>query len=263
MKHIHLLLTETKMKTNGFLKKDFWGLGILAQFFIQPKNKNKSFSFEKLKKEISSDDYREKVRLLIRRDLLLRYNSETVERGLENFNIQISAENLSHLEEVKKEEVSTQEASTPVEKVKEYLVEEKHQEVWKEVKEEEPVEIQEQPTPVIRRNEILTDEKQQEIWKVQSRIPKWFKNPNQYNSQILIAYMNLLGENKSVPLYKLESECRNIKTFKNNYPQMKIISDHNHAKVFEETGGRVTLWEPVREFVKQEFKKFKNRNNYY
>lgn len=247
------------MKTNGFLKKDFWGLGHLAQLFIQSKTRKKSFSSEELKEEISTDDYRAKVRLLIKRDLLLRYNTETVEKGLKNFDIQIGVGDPSHLEIVKKEEVSTEETPTPVEEIKRVLIEEEQQDVWKEVKEEEPVEMQDQPTPVVRMNEILTAEKKQEVWKVHSRVPKWFKNPNQYNSQILIAYMNLLGENKSVPLYKLESECRKIKTFKNNYSQMKIISDHNHAKVFEESGGRVTLWEPVRQFVKQEYLKSKKR----
>ena len=217
------------MKTISFFRKDYLRSGILAPIFNRPKSKKISISSEELKQEISTDDYREKVKSLIKQDLLLRYDTEAVEKGLEDLDIKIITEAAPQPE--------------PVEK-------------------EEPAPVQKPPTPVARINKILTEEKQQEVWKVQNRIPKWFKNPNQYNSQILIAYMDLLGEHNSVPLYKLEARCRKIKTFKNNYSQMKIISERNHAKVFEEAGGRITLWEPVRDFVIKEFKQFKKRNNY-
>jgi hypothetical protein len=250
------------MKTTGFLKKDFFDFEILAQLFNRPKNRKKSESFEDLKEEITASEYLKKVKFLIKQDLLLRYSKETIEKGLENFVIQISAESPSQSEVVKKKEVSVQEQSTPVENKKEFYKEEKQQDIMR-VVEEDPEVIQEQPTPGVKINEILTDEKKQEVWKVHSRVPKWFRKPHQINSRILIAYLDLLGENKSVPLHKLESACRSIKTFQNNYVQMKSFGERNHAKVFEESGGRVTLWEPVREFVKQEFKNFKKRNNYY
>lgn len=37
---------------------------------------------------------------------------------------------------------------------------------------------------------------------------------------------------------------------------MKNLGEKNHAKVFEESGSRVTLWEPVRKFVKNEYKRY-------
>lgn len=244
------------MKTNGILKRDYWGLGILSQLFNQSRNKNKSSSLENLKEEISTDDYREKVKYLIKQDLLLKYNSKTVEKGLENFVIQITVENFPQLEVVKEEgPVSLQEPSKPVERIKEIVNEEDQQEVRKVIR-EEPLGIQKQPTPIIKNYEILSNEKQQEVEKVQSRVPGWFRKPHQINSRILIAYMDLLGEDKSVPLHKLEAACRSIKTFQNNYIQMKSFGERNHAKVFEEAGGRVTLWEPVRDFILKEYNSY-------
>jgi hypothetical protein len=35
---------------------------------------------------------------------------------------------------------------------------------------------------------------------------------------------------------------------------MRIISDHNHAKVFEVRNDKVFLWEPVKDFILKEFK---------
>lgn len=71
--------------------------------------------------------------------------------------------------------------------------------------------------------------------------------------------MELLGDGKSVPFYKMESSCRSLKTFQNNYNQMKSFGERNHAKVFEEAGSRITLWEPTRHFVKKEYEKFLKR----
>lgn len=204
------------MKTSSLFKKENFRFRILAQLFFRPKPVQISQSIKDLEAEVSAVEYPEKVKYLIEQDLLLRYTEETVKKGMKNFHLQITT-------------------TGPL-----------HQQI---VAEKEP--FSNQP----HQHEILTDEKQQEIWKVQNRIPKWFKNPDQYNSQILIAYLDLLGENNSVSLNNLEARCGKIKTFRNNYSQMKIISERNHAKVFEESGGRVTIWEPVREFVKKEYEK--------
>lgn len=37
---------------------------------------------------------------------------------------------------------------------------------------------------------------------------------------------------------------------------MKSFGAKNHAKVFEESGSKMTLWEPTREFIKKEYEKF-------
>lgn len=215
------------MKTTDFFNRNNFGLGIFTQIFNRAQVKKKSNSIEKLREEITTPDYIEKVKFLIKQDLLVRYEPETIEEGLKDFQVKI------------------------INKV----FPEPHL-----VRDEETVPVKKHPEPTVKSHEILNDEKKQEIWKVQNRVPKWFRNPHQINSQILIAYMDLLGENKSVAVYKLEAACRSIKTFQNNYVQMKSFGEKNHAKVFEEAGGRITLWEPIREFVKKEFKK---RNNSY
>ncbi|MGM0934235.1 MAG: hypothetical protein ACQEWD_12400 [Bacteroidota bacterium] len=212
------------MKTTDFFNRNNFGLGIFTQFFNHVQVKRKSKSIENLREEITTPDYIEKVKFLIKQDLLVRYEPETIEEGLKWFQVKITNK----------------------------VFPEPHL-----VRDEEPVPVTKYPESTVKPHEILTDEKKQEIWKVQNRVPKWFNNPHQINSQILIAYMELLGENNSVPVYKLEAACRSIKTFQNNYNQMKSFGERNHAKVFEETGGRITLWEPVRDFVKKEFKKFK------
>lgn len=95
-----------------------------------------------------------------------------------------------------------------------------------------------------------------EIMKVHLRIPKWARSPHQINHKILRNYFELLKQNDFVYIYDLEIHSRTIRSFKSNFDQMKIISDHNHAKVFEVINDRVYLWEPVKSFILKEFKLF-------
>jgi hypothetical protein len=95
------------------------------------------------------------------------------------------------------------------------------------------------------------NEVDQEVEKVRRRLPKWFKNPNQYNSTILYSYLKLSEEKQHVSLQVLKANCKSVNGFDGNYSQMKNFSEKNHGKVFEERDGYVTLWEPVREFVLQ------------
>ena len=97
-----------------------------------------------------------------------------------------------------------------------------------------------------------------EINRVKKKVPRWFKKPKQFNSKILIKYLELLNSEESVQYKVLELECREIKTFKSNYEQMKTIRPQNHAKVFEEEGGSIFLWEPVKEFILNVY-----RNSYF
>lgn len=97
----------------------------------------------------------------------------------------------------------------------------------------------------------------QEIERVEYKIPKWFKNPNQINSQILISFLELQGKKGVVNLSDLEKACSGIKTFKPNFVAMKIIAPHNNAKVFEENEkNEISLWEPVEEFVITEYNRY-------
>lgn len=100
-----------------------------------------------------------------------------------------------------------------------------------------------------------TDLINNEILRVHKKVPRWFRNPNQFNSQILLKFLELSKDNKSIKYETLENACKNIKTFKSNFDQMKTISPQNHAKVFEELDNLIILWEPVRGFIFNEFKK--------
>ncbi|CAD7289253.1 hypothetical protein LMG7974_01417 [Campylobacter majalis] len=95
-----------------------------------------------------------------------------------------------------------------------------------------------------------------EIEKIHIRIPKWFKNPNQINSKILITFMRLSNCNQiPVSFSTLEKHC-NLKTFKQNFAQMVNISQKNHGKVFNIRNDSITLWDNVSEFIILEFNKF-------
>lgn len=94
-----------------------------------------------------------------------------------------------------------------------------------------------------------------EIEKVENKVPKWFSSPNQINSQILLSYMELYDLSESVDYTELENRCKDVNSFKSNIDQMLIISEKNHAKVFEKEGKIIKLWNPVKDFIKNEYKK--------
>jgi len=93
-----------------------------------------------------------------------------------------------------------------------------------------------------------------EIAKVKRRVPRWFRNPTQFNAQILTTYLKLASRTSTVELDNLAESCSHIPTFDNNYNQMKLFGVKNHAKVFEEVEGLVYLWPPVKEFVQQTYR---------
>jgi hypothetical protein len=93
-----------------------------------------------------------------------------------------------------------------------------------------------------------------EIDKVTRRVPRWFIKSEQINSTILVNFLKLLGENSAniVSVRDLENRC-NIDTFKINFIDMANISDNGHGKVFEITEDSATLWEPVAQFILDEW----------
>ena len=98
----------------------------------------------------------------------------------------------------------------------------------------------------------------EEIQRVKKKIPSWFSKPNQYNHKILVAYLKLSTDNRNtVSLIDLERESglNNSHKFNSNFNQMKMISYKNHGKVFTEENGIVTLWDPVADFIVEEYKK--------
>ena len=94
--------------------------------------------------------------------------------------------------------------------------------------------------------------------KTNRRVPRWFRNPSQYNSTILIGYLELAETNRRVTVSMLRSNCNSISDFSGNYNQMKNFGEKNHGKVFEETNEVISLWEPVKNFILEQYNSYKN-----
>jgi hypothetical protein len=88
-----------------------------------------------------------------------------------------------------------------------------------------------------------------QINKVVSKLPRWFKNGNRINSQILINYLKLAEEYETVEYEHLAEKCNHIKTFKTNFAQMKNFGEKNHGKIFEVSDGVVTIWKPLKKEI--------------
>ncbi len=108
-----------------------------------------------------------------------------------------------------------------------------------------------------RSNYSSTSEIDSEIKKVKRRTPRWFKNPNQYNSIILIGYLELSETQSQISPSMLKNKCKQVSDFEGNYNQMKNFGEKNHGKVFEEKDGVITLWEPVQEYIMDLYDQYK------
>ena len=101
---------------------------------------------------------------------------------------------------------------------------------------------------------IRNDEEIQleEVEKIKRKVPLWLNRPNQFNYKILTNFMKLSENNKypvSVSLLETHSDIEDNIKFISHYNQMKIISEKNHGKIFNEENGQVTLWEPIKDLV--------------
>ena len=103
--------------------------------------------------------------------------------------------------------------------------------------------------------------KELELAKIYKKVPVWFEKPNQKNSKILINYMKLREQKTPVTFFELEKACERIVNFRSSYQAMKMISERNNAKVFDEVGRIISLWEPGKSFVEKEYEKYLRRNN--
>lgn len=94
-----------------------------------------------------------------------------------------------------------------------------------------------------------------EIEKIYNRIPQWLrKGKTQINSIILITFLELLNEEKYVSKEDLRNACTPlVKDFSGNYNQMVNFGEKNHGKVFEHDKDTVRLWEPIANFVLNEY----------
>ncbi len=104
---------------------------------------------------------------------------------------------------------------------------------------------------VKEKNSTNKNNESSEVQKVHRKVPRWLNNPSQYNYKILTTFMDLSNNNSTPIRVSLLEKNSNIgdNKFMSHFNQMKIISERNHAKVFEELYGEVKLWEPVAEFI--------------
>lgn len=97
-----------------------------------------------------------------------------------------------------------------------------------------------------------------EMKKVRNRLRLWSRKPQQINTRILKAYLEL---RRSGMIHITEQSLRSALPpdfpFESNFAQMKIIAEKNHGKVFETHGDHVEIWAPVeadvRDFERQTF----------
>lgn len=99
-----------------------------------------------------------------------------------------------------------------------------------------------------------------QINKVVPKLSKWFNNRTLICSQILINYLTLEENKNNVKYYDIAEKCKNLKTFKTNFAQMKNLGEKNHGKIFEVENGIVKIWKPVEKDVYREYSKYKKAN---
>lgn len=108
-------------------------------------------------------------------------------------------------------------------------------------------------------------EEKKQIKKVQKRVPTWiykyFAGLKPCNGTILVRFLELSQQNtRSIKRYELEEACKDIANFTTNYHNMRNMLPTNHGKVFEESYGDITLWEPVAEIILEAYNRAKSQN---
>ena len=101
--------------------------------------------------------------------------------------------------------------------------------------------------------ETSSHSENEEVQKVMRRLKLWAKRPEQINSRILNAYLDLerSGE-KHITEFKIQSVVPDIGlAFATNFAQMRNFGEKNHGKVFEVYGDQVKLWEPIEPYVRE------------
>jgi len=173
----------------------------------------------KLKKELLSEKFVENLKLQIKTKLLSEYNEKVVENVLNEISINIQAKQIN---------------SNRVN----YTL---------------PFERNSNKKENIENTDTLQES---EILKIERKAPKWFRNTDNICSQILINFLELRSKDNYVDYDKLFDRCQHLKTFKNNFDQMRNFGIKNHGKVFEKNNSIVTIWEPVRKIIETEYEKY-------
>lgn len=175
-----------------------------------------------LRKEISTSEYCEFLKNKLKDKLLNDYNENIVEKVLEDFKVKIY--NSSQIQ-----------------------IEAQH-----------TIYLQ---SPRNSSENYDGTSKEMELAKIYKKVPVWFNKLDQKNSQILLNYLKLRAQKTPVTFFELEKACERIENFRSSYQAMKTISERNNAKVFDEVGKIISLWEPGKDFVEKEYEKYLQRQN--
>lgn len=91
----------------------------------------------------------------------------------------------------------------------------------------------------------------EEARKVRNRLRLWCDRPQQINTRILMAYLELKRSGvTTITEPRLRATLPSDFPFDSNFAQMKIIAERNHGKIFETHSGQVTIWPPVETYVR-------------
>jgi len=96
-----------------------------------------------------------------------------------------------------------------------------------------------------------------EIEKIKRRVPKWLNDLQQDNSQVLVKYLELLNGRESTGLNEFKQTCLNTEELKSSFKMMFNIGKSYNGKIFDIIDDELYLWEPTRDFIKNEYKQFK------
>jgi len=171
---------------------------------------------------ITSEDYKFKIIEFVKNDLRNMFSEDVIKMALNN--IDINLQNVLDTNRKVKTETSTIDST-------------------------------------IVKDNITSNQEESEIEKVKRKVPMWLNKPNQTNTRILIKAMEYLNTNDDVSFKLLEMSCSDVERFKGNFDQMTNMRYKNHGKVFEKNGDILKLWEPVREFIKEQYSTFRNEIN--
>jgi len=108
-----------------------------------------------------------------------------------------------------------------------------------------------------KKKKVNAEKINNEVEKVKRKVPLWLEKTNQLNYRILKTFMNLSNNNShyvNITTLESHSKIQDPRKFLANYNLLKTISEKNHAKVFEEKNGQVTLWDPVSKIIENYFK---------
>lgn len=177
---------------------------------------------ENLKKEITTSEFSDYLKNKLKNKLLKEHSENIVEKVLEDFKIKI---------------YDSTETKTEI---------------------QHTIYVQ---SPQNGSENYYGTSKEKELAKIYKKVPVWFAKPHQKNSQILINFMKLREQKTPVTIFEFEEACKNIEYYKNSYSQMKAISERNNAKIFDEVGHIISLWEPAKSFVEKEYEKYLKRNS--